>query len=65
MDILGANDLSRKQENLQNASTLEEDLLAAEYPLADELADPGDARTSKHDFIVIAECYRCAGLLEL
>ncbi|KAF2105685.1 C6 zinc finger domain-containing protein [Lophiotrema nucula] len=54
-----------RRENLLNAASLEEDLLAAEYPMADELADPGDERTPKHDFIVIAEAYRCAGLLEL
>jgi hypothetical protein len=58
-------DIRRRQENLHNAATLEEDLLAAEYPLADELADLGDERTSKHDFVVMAEAYRCAGLLEL
>ncbi|KAF2643530.1 hypothetical protein P280DRAFT_488549 [Massarina eburnea CBS 473.64] len=52
-------------ENLLNAATLEEDLLAADYPLADELAELGDERTSKQDFIVMAEAYRCAGLLEI
>ncbi|KAF2003821.1 hypothetical protein P154DRAFT_486003 [Amniculicola lignicola CBS 123094] len=65
MYINGAIDMRRSQENLLNAATLEEDLLAAEYPLAEELADPGDERTSKDDFVVIAEAYRCAGLLEL
>ncbi|KAF2738357.1 hypothetical protein EJ04DRAFT_459266 [Polyplosphaeria fusca] len=60
-----SNDLKCRFENLANAATLEEDLLAAEYPMADELDDPGDERTSKHDFIVIAEAYRCCGLLEL
>ncbi|KAF2021759.1 hypothetical protein BU24DRAFT_457700 [Aaosphaeria arxii CBS 175.79] len=63
--IFGGNDPRQRQENLLNAATLEEDLLAAEYPVADDLADPGDARTSKRDFIVIAESYRRAGLLEL
>lgn len=58
-------DLRRKEENALNAATLEEDLLAAEYPMADEIADLGDERTSKQDFVVIAEAYRCAGLLEL
>ncbi|KAF2868039.1 fungal-specific transcription factor domain-containing protein [Massariosphaeria phaeospora] len=65
LDSNGAMDLRRRQDNLLNAATLEEDLLAAEYPTAEELADPGDSRTAKHDFIVIAEAYRCAGLLEL
>ncbi|KAH7126714.1 fungal-specific transcription factor domain-containing protein, partial [Dendryphion nanum] len=50
---------------LLNAATLEEDLLAASYPLASELADPGDERTTTRDFVVIAEAYRCTSLLEL
>jgi hypothetical protein len=50
---------------LINAQTLEEDLLSAEYPAQHELADPGDARTPRRDFLVLAEAYRCAGLLEL
>lgn len=65
LDLTSGVDIRRRQENLHNAATLEEDLLAADYPLADELADLGDERTSKHDFVVIAEAYRCAGLLEL
>ena len=48
-----------------NAATLEEDLLAAEYPMMEEIADLGDESTSKHDFIATAEAYRCAGLLEI
>ncbi|CAI6335758.1 unnamed protein product [Periconia digitata] len=59
------NDIRRRQENLLDASTLEEDLLAAEYPSVDELADLGDEQTSKQDFVTMAEAYRCAGLLEL
>ncbi|KAF2270837.1 hypothetical protein CC78DRAFT_450446 [Lojkania enalia] len=65
LHLSGNVDPRRRQENLLNAATLEEDLLAAEYPMADELADPGDERTSKHDFVVMAEAYRCTGLLEL
>ncbi|KAF1913721.1 fungal-specific transcription factor domain-containing protein [Ampelomyces quisqualis] len=58
-------DLRRRQESALNAASLEEDLLALEYPTADEIADTGDERTPNHEFIVIAEAYRCAGLLEL
>ncbi|KAH8723906.1 fungal-specific transcription factor domain-containing protein [Phaeosphaeriaceae sp. PMI808] len=58
-------DLRQRQENTLNATSLEEDLLALEYPTVDELADTGDERTPKQDFIVIAEAYRCAGLLEI
>lgn len=65
LDMNSSVDVCRRQENLLNAATLEEDLLAAEYPLVDELAELGDERTSKHDFVIIAEAYRCAGLLEL
>lgn len=65
LHMSGATDIRQRQDNLLNAATLEEDLLAAEYPMAEELADPGDERTAKRDFVVIAEAYRCAGLLEL
>ncbi|KAF2031237.1 hypothetical protein EK21DRAFT_88170 [Setomelanomma holmii] len=65
LDKDSAMDIRRRQENALNASSLEEDLLALEYPSPDELADTGDERTPKQDFIVIAEAYRCAGLLEL
>jgi hypothetical protein len=60
-----ANDVRRRQENALNAASLEEDLLALENPSVDELADTGDERTPKDDFIVLAEAYRNAGLLEL
>ncbi|KAL6705865.1 hypothetical protein ACN47E_006325 [Coniothyrium glycines] len=60
-----AMDIRQKQENLQNAASLEEDLLAVEYPSVDEVAETGDERTPKEDFVVIAEAYRCAGLLEI
>ena len=65
LDMSGAVDWRRRQDAVLNAATLEEDLLAAQYPVADDLADPGDERTTKRDFIVIAEAYRCTGLLEL
>ncbi|KAF2632653.1 hypothetical protein BU25DRAFT_427516 [Macroventuria anomochaeta] len=58
-------DLIRRQENLFNATSLEEDLLAVDYPSVDEIADTGDDRTPKEHFTVLAEVYRCAGLLEL
>jgi hypothetical protein len=65
LDKDSAVDIRRRQENALNAASLEEDLLALEHPSVDELADTGDERTPKQDFIVIAEAYRCAGLLEL
>ncbi|KAI8938009.1 hypothetical protein NX059_005682 [Plenodomus lindquistii] len=65
MNKHSAMDFRRRQENLQNAASLEEDLLAVEYPSVDEVADTGDERTPKEDFVVLAEAYRCAGLLEL
>ncbi|KAF2857003.1 hypothetical protein T440DRAFT_15367 [Plenodomus tracheiphilus IPT5] len=65
MNKNSAMDFRRRQENLQNAASLEEDLLAVEYPSVDEVADTGDERTPKEDFVVLAEAYRCAGLLEL
>lgn len=58
-------DLIRRQENLFNATSLEEDLLAVDYPSVDDIADTGDDRTPKEHFTVLAEAYRCAGLLEL
>jgi hypothetical protein len=65
LDRSSANDIRRRQENAHNAASLEEDLLALENPSVDELADTGDERTPKDDFIVLAEAYRNAGLLEL
>ncbi|KAL5118378.1 hypothetical protein ACEQ8H_003727 [Pleosporales sp. CAS-2024a] len=65
LDKDSAVDARRRQENALNAASLEEDLLALEYPTVDDIADTGDERTPKQDFIVIAEAYRCAGLLEL
>ncbi|KAH6620127.1 fungal-specific transcription factor domain-containing protein [Boeremia exigua] len=58
-------DIVRRQENLFNATSLEEDLLAVDYPSIDEIADTGDDRTPKEHFTILAEAYRCAGLLEL
>jgi hypothetical protein len=65
LDMNRAIDLRQRQDNLLNAATLEEDLLEAEFPMADDLADAGDERTSKDHFVTIAEAYRCAGLLEI
>ena len=65
LDKDSATDVRRRQENALNAASLEEDLLALEYPTAEEIADTGDERTPNQDFIVIVEAYRCAGLLEL
>jgi hypothetical protein len=39
--------------------------LALEHPSGDDLADTGDERTPKEEFVTVAEAYRCAGLLEL
>ena len=60
-----ATDYKRREENIHNATSLEEDLLAVEYPSIDQVADTGDKRTPKEHFTIIAEAYRCAGLLEL
>ncbi|KAF2132145.1 hypothetical protein P153DRAFT_285219 [Dothidotthia symphoricarpi CBS 119687] len=65
MDKDSAMDFKRRQENFQNAMSLEEDLLAVECPSVDTVADTGDERTPKQHFVKIAEVYRCAGLLEL
>jgi hypothetical protein len=65
LHMSGTIDMRGREDNLLNASMLEEDLLATECPLAEELADPGDAKTAKRDFVVMAEAYRCAGLLEI
>lgn len=65
MNKNSAMDFRQRQENLQNAASLEEDFLAVECPSVDEVADTGDERTPKEDFIVLAEAYRCAGLLEI
>lgn len=65
MDRESSMDLRRRQENLQNAASLEEDLLAVDYPSVDEVIDTGDERTPKEHFVTIAEAYRLSGLLEI
>ncbi|XP_014552533.1 hypothetical protein COCVIDRAFT_110044 [Bipolaris victoriae FI3] len=65
MDRESSMDLRRRQENLQNAASLEEDLLAVDCPSVDEVIDYGDERTPKEHFVTIAEAYRLAGLLEI
>ncbi|KAF2090227.1 hypothetical protein K490DRAFT_6809, partial [Saccharata proteae CBS 121410] len=53
------------EQTLAWAAVLEEELLGSDMPLAEDLIDPGDEKTSKDDFIAVAEAYRCAGLLEI
>ncbi|KAH6878035.1 C6 zinc finger domain-containing protein [Alternaria rosae] len=65
MDRENSMDLRRRQENLQNAASLEEDLLAVDYPSVDQVIDTGDERTPKEHFVTIAEAYRLSGLLEI
>lgn len=50
---------------LISASALEEELLSIRLPTTDDLIDVQDERTSKADFIRIAEATRCAALLEI
>ena len=47
------------------AQDLEEELLSICLPSADDLVDVQDERTSKHDFISIAEATKCSALLEI
>ncbi|KAF2488902.1 hypothetical protein BU16DRAFT_216251 [Lophium mytilinum] len=63
--LLSIFDPADSKERLDCAAVLEEELLTAEYPLEYDLVDPGDQKTHKHDFVVLAEAYRCAGLLEI
>ncbi|RAR10916.1 c6 zinc finger domain-containing protein [Stemphylium lycopersici] len=65
MDRESSMDLRRRQENLQNAASLEEDLLAVDCPSVDDVIDYGDDRTPKEHFVTIAEAYRLSGLLEI
>ncbi|EFQ87935.1 hypothetical protein CFE70_009006 [Pyrenophora teres f. teres 0-1] len=65
MDRESSKDLRRRQENLQNAASLEEDLLAVDCPSVNEVIDTGDERTPKEHFVTIAEAYRLSGLLEI
>ncbi|EKG11593.1 hypothetical protein MPH_11086 [Macrophomina phaseolina MS6] len=47
------------------ATLLEEQLLSSDLPAAADLIDPGDAHTSRRDFVHLGEAYRCAALLEI
>ncbi|GAB7348644.1 hypothetical protein MBLNU459_g7014t1 [Dothideomycetes sp. NU459] len=48
-----------------SAMELEQELLSIRLPRTDDLIDVQDERTSKADFISIAEATRCAALLEI
>ncbi|KAL2060943.1 hypothetical protein VTL71DRAFT_8995 [Oculimacula yallundae] len=47
------------------AQLLEEELLAFEPPSACNLVDAGDENTPVHQYILLAEAYKCAALLEI
>ncbi|KAH7384993.1 fungal-specific transcription factor domain-containing protein [Cadophora sp. MPI-SDFR-AT-0126] len=47
------------------AQALEEELLAFEPPSACNLVDAGDENTPVHQYILLAESYKCAALLEI
>ncbi|KAG9242781.1 fungal-specific transcription factor domain-containing protein [Calycina marina] len=50
---------------LARSQSLEEELLAFEPPSLTNLVDAGDENTPVQQYITLAECYRCAGLLQL
>ncbi|KAH6673355.1 fungal-specific transcription factor domain-containing protein [Halenospora varia] len=50
---------------LQTAQTLEEELLGFEAPALTSLVDAGDQNTPVHQYLLVAEAYRCAALLQL
>lgn len=52
-------------EALAKAQSLEEELLSFEPPSATNLVDAGDENTPVHQYILLAEAYRCAALLEI
>lgn len=47
------------------AQTLEEELLSFEAPSSSSLVDAGDENTPVQQYLVLAEAYRCAALLEI
>ncbi|KUJ16732.1 uncharacterized protein LY89DRAFT_585266 [Mollisia scopiformis] len=47
------------------AQSLEEELLAVELPLPSNLVDAGDENTPVQQYLILAEAYRCAALLEI
>ncbi|KAE8452573.1 hypothetical protein EG329_013832 [Mollisiaceae sp. DMI_Dod_QoI] len=47
------------------AQSLEEELLAVELPLPSSLVDAGDENTPVQQYLILAEAYRCAALLEI
>ncbi|CZT43519.1 uncharacterized protein RSE6_03571 [Rhynchosporium secalis] len=52
-------------EAIAKAQVLEEELLAFEPPSACNLVDAGDENTPVHQYILLAESYKCAALLEI
>ncbi|KAF2100044.1 hypothetical protein NA57DRAFT_38240 [Rhizodiscina lignyota] len=57
--------LAASQRRFSVAQALEEELLSIEPPDPESLVDVGDEKTSKKDFLIIAEATRCAALLDL
>ena len=52
-------------EAIEKAQSLEEELLSFEPLSASSLVDAGDENTPVHHYILLAEAYRCASLIEL
>jgi hypothetical protein len=52
-------------EAIEKVQPLEEELLSFEPPSVSSLVDAGDENTPVHQYILLAEAYRCAALIEL
>ncbi|TVY36672.1 Beauvericin cluster-specific repressor [Lachnellula subtilissima] len=52
-------------EAIEKAQSLEEELLSFEPPSVSDLVDAGDENTPVHHYVLLAEVYRCAALIEL
>ncbi|EPE31143.1 Zn2/Cys6 DNA-binding protein [Glarea lozoyensis ATCC 20868] len=65
LDLTLPLDLPSTSPFLAQANTLEEKLLAFEPPTPSQIVDAGDLATPVHQYIALAESYRCAALLQI
>lgn len=56
---------STSTQALETATILEEELLSFEPPPQSSLVDAGDENTPLHHYILLAEAFRCAALLQI
>jgi hypothetical protein len=65
LDFIFDIDSNSVTDSISQAQALEEELLSFSPPSVTSLVDAGDENTPVHQYILLAEAYRCGALLEL